>query len=71
MASGQNVATTLDRVLDLFKMCRSNGEWCKIYMEVCQGEEFFTFAVQKPANNLAGTGSTVKKDSKSKLVERS
>jgi hypothetical protein len=51
-------------------MCLKRGEWCKIYAEVCNGQEFVTFSVQKPINNSLVAGMEKTKSQGQKRRER-
>ena len=51
-------------------MCRSRGEWCKIFAEVCNGQEFVTFSVQKPIEISLVAASEKKKSQGQKRRER-
>ena len=62
--------TTLSSVLEIFQTCLSRGEWCKIYAEVCNGQEFVTFSVQKPLEDTIVAGSEKKKSQGQKRRER-
>ena len=65
-----SLTTTLNSALEIFQMCRSRGEWCKIFAEVSNGHEFITLSVQKPIENSLVAGSPMKKSQGQKRRER-
>ena len=51
-------------------MCLRRGEWCKIYAEVFNGQEFVTFSVQQPIENSLVAGMEKTKSQGQKRRER-
>jgi len=62
--------STLNSVLEIFQQCLSRGEWCRVYAEVLNGQEFVSFSVQKPMENSIVAGTEKYKSQGQKRRER-
>ena len=70
MASAVDKTPTMDRLLEVFRSSRASGTWCKLTMETCNGQEFLTLAIQKPADFSAGTAVRAGKKTKIRRERR-